>query len=130
MSSQVQRWHIGCSIAAGATPLHGPTAPRKCISSRRQYARGVYARQHQLTESGTETTLVKTRLLTTISIAWVLAGFGLVLQAQNQQAVNTWRSIGDSAETPAGAASIALADGRTLVAGGVKADGSFIRAVI
>lgn len=64
---------------------------------------------------------MKARLLT---VACVVGGFGLAVRAQNQQAVNTWRTIGASAETPAGAAVITLADGRTLVAGGVKADGS------
>jgi hypothetical protein len=52
------------------------------------------------------------------------AASGPLLQAQLPQAVGTWQSTGAVAQPRVGAASAALEDGRTVIAGGRLADGS------
>ena len=59
-----------------------------------------------------------------------MAAFGLVLRAQDPQQVNTWRQVGPMAHAYPGAAVAALADGRTVIAGGQDADGSLRDSVL
>jgi hypothetical protein len=59
-----------------------------------------------------------------------MAAFGLVLRAQDPQPVGTWRAVGPMAHSYPGAAVAALADGRTVIAGGQDADGSLRDSVL
>jgi len=52
-------------------------------------------------------------------IAALVAGAGMLLHAEPPQAIGTWASIGASPEDRVGAASVALPDGRTVIAGGI-----------
>ena len=49
----------------------------------------------------------------------LVSGAGLLLRAEPPQEVGTWASIGAAPENRIGAAAVALADGRTLIAGGL-----------
>ena len=53
-----------------------------------------------------------------------------VLEAQLPQAVGTWSAQGSMADARTGAASVVLDDGRTLILGGQRADGSVTDSVI
>ena len=55
-------------------------------------------------------------------VAFVTAA-GLLVRAEPQQPVGTWESVGFAADARRGAAAVALADGRTLIAGGLTSDG-------
>ena len=59
-----------------------------------------------------------------------IAASGALLQAQLPQAVNTWIAGGPIAENRTGAISVALADGRTVIAGGQRADGSATDSIV
>jgi hypothetical protein len=61
----------------------------------------------------------------TIALATAAAcAHGPWLRASAPQAIGTWTSIGVISDIPSGAATVALADGRTLIAGGAVAGGS------
>jgi len=59
-----------------------------------------------------------------VAIAAMVGSSGFLLRAEPPQAVGTWASMGTIADSRTGAASVALPDGRTLVVGGTRADGS------
>jgi plastocyanin len=62
-------------------------------------------------------------------MAALISGAGLLLRAQAPQEVGTWASIGAAPENRIGAAAVTLADGRTLIIGGL-AGGTATDAVI
>ena len=71
------------------------------------------------------------RLLTAVAILGLAsATSGTLLQAQLPQAVGTWTAQGTIAEPRVGAASVVLDDGRTLILGGLRADGSATDSVV
>ena len=72
-----------------------------------------------------------TRLTTAACVATLIAiASALDIQAQLPQAVGTWSVQGTIAEPRVGAASVVLDDGRTLILGGQRADGSVTDSVI
>jgi hypothetical protein len=58
-----------------------------------------------------------------VTVALVLLAAGLLLRAEPEQQVGTWASKGAIADARSGAASVPLADGRTLIAGGIGSSG-------
>ena len=72
-----------------------------------------------------------TQLLNAACIAALAAiASDRVLEAQLPQAVGTWSAQGSMADARTGAASVVLDDGRTLILGGQRADGSVTDSVI
>ncbi|MET0213102.1 MAG: kelch repeat-containing protein, partial [Vicinamibacterales bacterium] len=69
------------------------------------------------------------RLGFVLAIVALVSGAGLLLRAEPPQDVGTWASIGNAPENRIGAAAVALADGRTLIAGGL-ANGTPTDAVV
>ena len=65
-----------------------------------------------------------------VATSCAAAGFGLVLRAQIPQGVNTWTSRGAIPQARTGAAAAVLADGRTVIAGGLTADGVATNSVV
>jgi hypothetical protein len=76
-----------------------------------------------------EKTHVIRRLGFVLAIMALVSGAGLLLRAEPPQEVGSWASIGAAPENRIGAAAVALADGRTLIAGGL-ADGTPTAAVV
>jgi len=76
-----------------------------------------------------EKTPVIRRLGFVLAIVALVSGAGLLLRAEPPQEVGSWASIGAAPENRIGAAAVALADGRTLIAGGL-ADGTPTAAVV
>jgi len=58
------------------------------------------------------------------------SGAGLLVRAQAPQPVNTWATLGTVADARSHAATVALPDGRTVIAGGRLADGTATDSVV
>ena len=62
--------------------------------------------------------------------AVLMVSGGLLLQAQLPPAVGSWTVIGSDANARTGAAAVTLHDGRTLIVGGLLADGTITDTVV
>ncbi|HYU80339.1 MAG TPA: kelch repeat-containing protein, partial [Vicinamibacterales bacterium] len=76
------------------------------------------------------TTTTRRTLKYVMTVLFAAMGSGLLLWAQNPQPIGTWEAIGAIPDARANAASVALPDGRTLIAGGTNVAGELLNTVV
>ena len=68
--------------------------------------------------------------LLSLALTLLSGASGLLLSAEPPQAVGTWAPASPVSDSRSGAVAVALPDGRTLIAGGVTADGQVTDSVV